>query len=74
MKRTEKALAVLAAGGEFVQRLERNSYTGREQWAYRLKEVSGSTVRGIGFATFSELRSKLVSGHRTSVSTYYKLA
>ena len=32
--RAKKALEVLADGGRFVHRLERNSYTGREQFAY----------------------------------------
>jgi len=71
--RAQKALDVLADGGKFVCRLERNSYTGREQFAYRLIKGS-SVVRGIGLATFYEIKDFLkVCDYGTSVSTYYQL-
>jgi hypothetical protein len=73
--RSRKALDVLADGGTFVSRLERNGYTGREQWAYRLQQTGGSIVRGIGLASFYELKDLgfLVLASCTSVSSYYKL-
>ncbi len=76
-RRAQQALDVLKTGGRFVQRLERNSYTGREQFEYRLlKDRSvGSVVRGVGFKTFCEvghLLSRCDGG--TSVSTYYCLS
>ena len=73
--RARKALDVLADGGQFVHRLERNSYTGRDQFQYRL--LKGGTVqKGIGMAAFYELdKAGLIAmaGGGTSVSTYYKL-
>lgn len=77
--RAQKALEVLANGGRFVNRLERNSYTGREQFHRRLQVTSSwnSTVRGIGHAAFYELERAgfLVAaiGEWTSVSEVYKL-
>jgi hypothetical protein len=72
--RAQKALDVLADGGRFVCRLERNSYTGREQFAYRLLK-EGRVVRGIGLATFYEIKDTFLTicDHNTSVSTYYQL-
>ncbi len=72
--RAQKALDILADGGNFVCRLERNSYTGREQFAYRLLK-EGRVVRGIGLATFSEIKTKFLSicDNNTTVSTYYQL-
>ena len=72
--RAQKALDVLADGGQFVCRLERNSYTGREQFAYRLLK-GGHVVRGIGHAAFYEIKDKflIICEHNTSVSTYYQL-
>lgn len=73
--RARKALDVLADGGQFCHGLERNSYTGREQFHYRLQKA-GSTVRGVGMAAFYELKDAglLVCASSTSVATYYKLA
>jgi hypothetical protein len=76
--RAKQALDVLADGGRFVHRLERNSYTGREQWQYRLaRGLSTGIVRGIGLAAFHELqRAGLLAycaSEGTSVSSYYKL-
>lgn len=72
--RAKKALDVLADGGQFVCRLERNSYTGREQFAYRLLK-HGRVVRGIGLAAFYEIKDRFLTicDNNTSVSTYYKL-
>lgn len=76
--RASKALDVLADGGRFTKRLERNSYTGREQFQTRL--LTGRTravVRGIGMSAFYELeRMGLISycpTEGTSISSYYKL-
>jgi hypothetical protein len=65
---------VLADGGKFVCRLERNSYTGREQFAYRLLK-EGQVVRGVGLAAFYEIKDTflIMCDNNTSVSTYYKL-
>lgn len=79
-KRAQEALNVLADGGRFVNRLERNSYTGREQFHMRLQRTGGwsSTVPGIGHATFHELMKLgfLVRdfGGGSSVTEPYKLA
>lgn len=72
--RAQKALDILADGGKFVCRLERNSYTGREQFAYRLLK-EGRVVRGIGLAAFYEIKDAFLTicDHNTSVSTYYQL-
>jgi uncharacterized protein YjhX (UPF0386 family) len=72
--RAKKALDILADGGQFVCRLERNSYTRREQFAYRLLK-DGHVVRGIGLSAFYEIKDKFLTicDHNTSVSTYYKL-
>lgn len=72
--RAQKALDILADGGEFVCRLERNGYTGREKFAYRLLK-NGHVIQGIGMAAFYEIRDTFlaVCDHGTSVSTYYRL-
>jgi uncharacterized protein YjhX (UPF0386 family) len=72
--RAKKALEVLADGGKFVCRLERNSYTRREQFAYRLLK-NGQVVRGVGLSAFYEIKDKFLTmaEGNTSVSTYYKL-
>ena len=72
--RAQKALDILADGGEFVCRLERNSYNGRDQFHYRLlKECH--VVRGIGLAAFYEIKDQFLTicEHNTSVSTFYQL-
>lgn len=76
--RARKALDVLADGGRFVHRLERNSYTGRDQFQYRLvRGRSTGLVKGIGISAFYELNGPgllaLCANEGTSVSTYYKL-
>lgn len=72
--RAKKALDILADGGQFCCRLERNGYTGREQFAYRLLK-EGRVVRGIGLAAFYEIKDVFLTicDGNTSVSTYYKL-
>lgn len=76
--RAKKALDVLADGGRFAYRLERNSYTGREQFQYRLtaRRCAG-VVKGVGMSAFYELQNAgllaLCPNEGTSVSTYYKL-
>ena len=49
--RAQKALDVLADGGRFVHRLERNN-TGREQFHHRLQREGGYTVSGVGLSAF----------------------
>jgi hypothetical protein len=75
--RAKLALDVLADGGQFVHRLERNSYTGREQFHYRLKRAGGALVRGVGLSAFYELKDlgflALNAAIGTSVSSYFKL-
>lgn len=76
--RAQKALDVLADGGRFIHRLERDSYTGRDQFHYRLaRNLSTGIVKGVGLAAFYELKDKeflaLCPNEGTSVSTYYKL-
>ena len=73
--RAKQALEVLSNGGEIVHRLERNSHTGREQFATRFI-IKGSVIKGLGFATRTELEKagfQFKTSHSTSVSTYYKL-
>jgi hypothetical protein len=75
--RAKKALEVLSNGGRFVKRLERNSYTGREQFQTRL--LGGTcrgVIKGVGLNAFYELDKLGMLVHAnesTSVSTYYKL-
>lgn len=78
-KRAQQALEVLANGGEMVHRLERNGYTGREQFQTRFcaSGAWSSVVKGLGFATRYELEGAGFSfrvSHRSSVATHYKLA
>jgi hypothetical protein len=72
--RAKKALDILADGGKFCCRLERNSYSGREQFLYRLMK-EGRVVRGIGLSAFYEIKDQFLTicDGNTSVSTYYKL-
>lgn len=72
------ALEILSNGGEMVDRLERNNYTGREQFAVRFcaSKAWNSAVKGLGFATRQELERagfRFKAVHRTSVSTAYVL-
>lgn len=75
--RAAEALDVLAGGGRFDYRLERNRKTGREQFQYRLRRQGGQAVTGISGATFRELDAagflQGLWGSRTSGSTSYVL-
>lgn len=73
--RAQKALDVLSNGGKFVQRLERNSYTRREQFAYRLLNDAGRVVSGIGLSAFYEIKDQFLTTceNNYSTATYYKL-
>ena len=75
--RAAKALDILANGGRMVERLERNSYTGREQWQTRFTaNGTAGVVRGLGIKTKFELQDagfSFIATNSTSVSTYYKL-
>jgi len=55
--RAAEALDVLAGGGRFDYKLERNRRTGREQFHYRLRRKGGQVVTGISGATFRELEA-----------------
>jgi hypothetical protein len=73
--RAKLALDVLADGGQFVHRLERDAYTGRDKFRHRLI-AEGHAVKGIGGAAFHELKALgflAPAGGNTSVSSYYKL-
>lgn len=74
--RAQQALDILANGGEMTYLLERNSYTGREQFQTRFK-INGGAVKGLGHATRHELeragfRFKVV--HRYSTGQIMKLS
>jgi hypothetical protein len=73
--RAELAYNVLKSGGSYVNRLETNSYTGREQFHYRLENSDGWIMKGFGGKTFYELcgLNLLTPAYSTSVSSYYKL-
>lgn len=73
--RARLALEVLGDGGEFCERLERNSFNGREQFAMRLIK-QGQVIKGVGYATKRELESAGIAfrrSHSTSVSAYYAM-
>jgi hypothetical protein len=72
--RARKAYAVLQEGGRYVKRLEKNEWSGREQFQYRLLSPTGGVVKGYSFKVFWELEPFLrLADGGTSVSTYYKL-
>jgi hypothetical protein len=76
--RAKLALDVLADGGRFVERLERDSYTGRDQFHKRLLRTGAysSVVKGVGLKAFYELKDGgflSLTSEGTSVSTYWKL-
>lgn len=71
--RSARAIEMMKEGAEYVCRLERDSYTNREQFKYHLL-MNGKKVRGFGIATFYAIKNMLVMTEGgTSVSTYYKL-
>lgn len=55
--RANTALDILADGGCFTYALERNGYTGREQFQWRLRAKNGCKVSGIGRAAYNELNA-----------------
>lgn len=69
MKRTELALSTLRSGGYFRKALE-TQYRGGEKFCMRLRTASGSVVKGVGFKTFFELESMLVSRPCAKSSTW----
>ena len=74
-KRAQQALDVLANGGELTYLLERNNYTGREQFQTRFK-INGSAVKGLGHATRRELEAsgfRFKTVHRYSTGEIMKL-
>lgn len=76
--RAKQALDILADGGCFTYALERNGYTGREQFQWHLRARTGGNVRGIGRATYHELNDLGFMGHGkpsgfTGSSTSYYL-
>ena len=73
--RALKALDMLADGGTVSYKLERNSYTGREQFKRRFR-FNGQNVAGLGCSTFHELVKagfNFITIHSTSVGQEYKL-
>ena len=73
--RASAALDVLADGGQFVDRLERNSFTGREQWTVRSLDSKRQVVRGVGRAAYRELDKAMMlfTQDRFSTAIYYRL-
>ena len=59
----QAALEVLKEGGWFKYSLVRNSFTGREQFQWRLHRVGGFTVKGYGHHTFHELNNAGFMGY-----------
>lgn len=77
-RRAQQALEILSNGGEMVHRLERNGYTGREQFQTRfcVSAAWNSAVKGLGSATRYELEDagfRFQIAHSSSVATHYKL-
>lgn len=76
--RATQALEVLSNGGHFSYALERNGYTGREQFKWHLRGKSGGNIRGFGHSTYHELNDLGFIGHGrpsgfTGSSTHYYL-
>ena len=77
--RAQQALDILADGGRFDYALVRNSYTGREQFQWRLRSASGMVCKGYGHSTYHELNDAGFMGHGkpngfTGSSTSYYIA
>lgn len=73
--RAQQALDILANGGEMTYLLERNSYTGREQFQTRFK-IHGGAVKGLGHATRYELENagfRFKQVHSYSTGQIFKL-
>ena len=60
VNRTQQAIEVLSAGGFFRKALE-TQYRGGEKFAYRLHDATGAIIKGVGFVTFTELESQLMT-------------
>lgn len=71
--RAAKAIELLKNGAEYRHMLERDSYTGREQFQYRLI-ANGKPIKGYGIQTFYEIRHMLAYTRGTSVSSYYRIS
>lgn len=76
--RAQQALELLANGGVIQYRLERNGYTGREQFQTRFCRSSrwNDVVKGLGHATRHELEGagfRFKPNFRSSVCTEYTL-
>jgi len=58
-RRAQRALELLMNGGEIQHRLERNNFTGRDQFETRFCATTGrsSAVKGLGFKTRVELEN-----------------
>lgn len=77
-KRAQQALEVLANGGRYLHQLERDSYTGREQFQHRLSYKTtaySAPIKGFGAATFFELQDLglLECDYRNIRSATFKL-
>ncbi len=75
--RAQKALDILKNDGFMVKRLERDSYTGREEFKTRFLDNKMKVIKGLGIKTSFELEDNgifLSIWSSTSVSTYYKIA
>jgi hypothetical protein len=77
-KRASDALDILADGGKFRYGLERNSYTGREQFQWRLQGAHGGTIKGFGHSTYHEIADagfafRRVESGFTGSAAYYHL-
>lgn len=73
--RAEQALKILAAGGQFAERLETNSFTHRTQFVIRLLAANGQIVKGFGAAAMRELTltDRLFVAEQYSTATMFRL-
>lgn len=61
MKTLNRVVDVCRAGGRVEYALERDPYTGREQFQFRVLDKTGARVRGLGFvACNAAVRSGLL--------------
>ena len=75
--RGQKALNLLKDGGYMVERLERDSYTNKEQFKTRFMDNKMNIIKGLGVKTKFELEDNNINfsiWNTTSVSSYYKIA
>jgi hypothetical protein len=74
MTKVEKALSVLLNGGYFREMLEKNSYTKREVFVSRLFDKDNRVVKGIGTATFLDMKNDLIRDYSCpSFSSFCKI-